>query len=105
MMTTIFFIAAIVCVVIGHIFKIKRWGLFISVYEDPDEANLLNAMTVGHAVNAVLPFRVGDIFRVGWAGRKMKNGYSLALATVIADLYVDLLTVGIMFFGLSLIGK
>lgn len=105
MMTTIFFIAAIACVVIGHIFKIKRWGLFISVYEDPDEANLLNAMTVGHAVNAVLPFRVGDIFRVGWAGRKMKNGYSLALATVIADLYVDLLTVGIMFFGLSLIGK
>lgn len=99
------FVVAVVCMVIGHIFKIKRWGLFISVYEEPSEANLLNAMTIGHTANAICPIRIGDIIRICWAGRGLKNGQSLSLATVVADLYVDLITVGAMFFGLSLIGK
>lgn len=104
-MTMLFFIIAIICMVIGHIFKIKRWGLFISVYEEPLEANLLNAMTLGHTINAICPVRIGDLVRIFWTGRKLKNGQSLSLATVVADLYVDLITVGAMFFGLSLIGK
>ena len=104
-MVALFFILAVICVVIGHIFKVKRWGLFISVYEDPPTYSLLNAMTLGHTVNTLLPIRLGDIIRVICSGRKLKNGYSFSLATVLADLYVDLITVGAMFFGLSLIGK
>ena len=101
---------AVLCMVLGHVFKIKRWGLYISVYEKPDEANLLNAIALGHSINMVLPMkllpvRFGDIVRFIWSGRKLKNGYPFSLATVIADLYIDLLTVGSMFFGLSLIGK
>ena len=99
------FIAAVLCMVIGHIFKVKRWGLFISVYEEPLEANLLNAMTLGHTANAIFSFRFGDIIRIIWAGRKLKNGYSFSLATVIVDLYIDVITVGAMFFGLSAIRK
>lgn len=105
MIVALTFIIAVLCMVIGHIFKVKRWGLFISVYEEPSKANLLNALTFGHTANAVLPFRIGDIIRVVWAGRKLKNGYSFSLATVIVDLYIDVITVGAMFFGLSLIGK
>lgn len=104
-MTALLFTLAALCMVVGHIFKVKRWGLFISVYEEPSEANLLNAMTFGHTLNAIFPFRIGDIVRVIWAGKKLKNGPALSLATVAADLYVDLLTVGAMFFGLSIIGK
>ena len=104
-MTALLFTIAALCMVVGHIFKVKRWGLFISVYEEPSEANLLNAMTFGHTLNAIFPFRIGDIVRVIWAGKKLNNGPALSLATVAADLYVDLLTVGAMFFGLSIIGK
>lgn len=104
-MIAVLFLIAVVCIVIGHIFKVKRWGLFISVYEEPSESNLLNAMTFGHTLNAILPFRIGDIVRIAWSGRKIKNGYSFAFATVIADLYIDVITVGAMFFGLALIGK
>ena len=104
-MTEVLFFIAVVCIIIGHIFKVKRWGLFISVYEEPSASNLLNAMTFGHTLNAVLPFRIGDIVRIVWSGRKIKNGYSFAFATVIADLYIDVITVGAMFFGLALIGK
>lgn len=104
-MTVLFFLIAVICMVVGHIFKVKRWGLLISVYEEPSEPNLLNAMTFGHTINAIFPFRIGDIIRFLWAGRKLKNGQSLSLATVIVDLYIDLITVGAMFVGLSIIGK
>ena len=100
-MAAAFFILAVALMFAGHIFKVKRWGLFISVYEKPLEYNLLNALAIGHSLNALLPVRTGEIVRVIWAGRRMKNGYSFALATVIADLYVDILTVGIIFFILS----
>ena len=105
MITVILFTMAVMFMVAGHIFKVKRWGLFISAYEEPFEANLINAMTFGHTLNTVLPFRIGDIIRCIWAGKKLKNGYSFSIATVIADLYIDVITVGAMFFGLSLIGK
>lgn len=105
MMTAMFFCMAVLAMVVGHIFKVKRWGLFISVYEEPSESDLLNAMTLGHTLNAILPIRIGDLIRVLRAGRKVRNGYSFALATVLVDLYIDVITVGAMFFGLLLIGK
>jgi hypothetical protein len=105
MIVALLFCIAVICMVIGHVLKVKRWGLLISIYEEPYEPNLLNAMTFGHTLNAILPIRIGDIVRVFWAGRKLKNAYSFSLATVIVDLYVDVITVGAMFLGLSLIGK
>lgn len=104
-MIILFYVVAVGFMVVGHLIKVKRWKLYISVYEDAAEGNLLNAMSLGHTINALLPWRVGDFFRIIWSGKKLKNGYPLAIATVFTDLYVDLLTVGLMFFGLSLIGK
>ena len=92
------FLLSIFFMIMGHIFKIKRWGLLISVYEKPVEYNLLNAMTLGHTLNTVFPIRIGDIVRIIWAGKKLKNSYSFSLATVIADLYIDFITVGAIFF-------
>lgn len=92
------FLLSIFFMIMGHIFKIKRWGLLISVYEKPVEYNLLNAMTLGHTLNTIFPIRIGDIIRIIWAGKKLKNSYSFSLATVIADLYVDFITVGAVFF-------
>ena len=93
-----FFLLSIFFMIMGHIFKIKRWGLLISVYEKPVEYNLLNAMTLGHTLNTIFPIRIGDIIRIIWTGKKLKNSYSFSLATVIADLYVDFITVGAVFF-------
>ena len=102
----ILFIAAVTCMVAGHMFKVFRWGnIFISVYEKPSMSNLLNAMSVGHAINTILPVRIGDLFRIIWSGRKLKNGSSFSIATVMVDLYIDLIFAGMMIFGLMLIGK
>lgn len=105
MIVGILFVIAVACMVLGHIFKVRRWALLISVYEKESTSNLLTAMSLAQTTNAVLPVRIGDFIRVIWAGRKMKNGYALSASTVIVDLYVDLITVSAMFFGLALIGK
>ena len=105
MTNALLLVASIVLVAAGHVLKVNRWGQLVSVYETPNKGNLLMSLAIGHTVNAVLPVRLGDIFRAAYSGKRMKNGYSLAISTVFADLYVDLITVGLMFFGLSLIGK
>ena len=95
------FSLAVFLMVLGHIFKAKRWALFISVYEKSNTLNLWNALSIGHILNSVLPIRIGDVFRIFYAGKKLKNGKSFSFATVVADLYVELLTVGFIFIILS----
>lgn len=104
MTALLLFISAVLLMIVGHVFKVKRWGLFVSVYEEPVESNLLNAMSLGHTINAILPVRVGDVVRVLWAGNRLKNGVSFALATVFADLYIDVITVGAIALGLAIKG-
>jgi hypothetical protein len=88
------FSIAVSSMVFGLIYKSRRWGLLISVYEPAQDGNLLGALSIGHILNILLPFRVGDFLRVFLSGKKLKNGYPLAIATVVVDLYVDLVTVG-----------
>lgn len=105
MMVFLFLAIAICGMVCGHVCKGKRWGLFISVYETPLHKNLLGALATGHAINALLPFRIGDVVRVGLSGKRLTNGYPLAIATVIADLYIDFICVGSIFLILALLNK
>ena len=91
--------------IFGHVCKAKRWGLFISVYETPSQKNLLGALATGHAINALLPFRIGDVVRIALSGKRLNNGYPLAIATVLADLYIDFICVGIIFLILALLNK
>jgi hypothetical protein len=94
-MTVIFlFSIAVISMVFGLLCKSQRWGLLISVYEPAQKGNLLGALSIGHILNVLLPFRVGDVVRIVLSGKKLKNGYPLSIATVIVDLYVDLVCVG-----------
>ena len=97
-------IVAILLMLLGHLFKLMRWKLFIAVYEKPNHANLMQAMAMGQMINAVFPFRMGYAFKIFQSGKKMKNGYPLAVSTVVADLYLDTLTVGAVFAVLFLLG-
>ena len=88
------FSIAIKSMVFGILCKSQRWGLLISVYEPAQDGSLLGALSIGHILNVLLPFRVGDVIRIVLSGKKLKNGYPLSIATVIVDLYVDLISVG-----------
>ncbi|PHI17041.1 TIGR00374 family protein [Fusobacterium polymorphum] len=98
-MDIIFLTAAIITLSLAHLIKILRWRLFIEIYEEPRNRNLIQALSLGYLINLFFPFRViGDFFRAIYSGRKMKNNYSLSFSTVIVDRILDIITVGILFY-------
>lgn len=86
----------------AHLARIYRWSLFINVYENPPLKRLIQASSIGYMLNYIVPFKLGDIVRAWYASRKMRNGKTLALSTVIVDRFFDILIVGIIFTALSL---
>lgn len=106
-MNLIFLVVAIFILFLAHILKVLRWRLFIEVYEEPKNRNLIEALAFGYLINLFIPFRiVGDIFRAFYSGRKMKNKFAFSLSTVIVDRVLDVIMVGIIFslfylFGIS----
>ena len=85
--------------ILKHLIKILRWRLFIEIYEEPRNRNLIQALSFGYLINLFFPFRViGDFFRAIYSGKKMKNSYSLSFSTVIVDRILDIITVGILFY-------
>lgn len=103
-MNAIYFIIAICCLLTGHYFKILRWKQFIEIYERPRNRSLFNSLGWGYLINFIFPFRVGDFIRAIISGRKMKNGFGFALATVILDRMLDVVIVGLIFFALYSVG-
>ena len=98
-MNIIFLMSAVISLLLAHLIKILRWRLFIEIYEEPRNRNLIRALSFGYLINLFFPFRVvGDFFRAIYSGRKMKNRYSLSFSTVIVDRILDIITVGILFY-------
>ncbi len=90
-------------ITLAHIIRIYRWALFIDVYEKPDTGRLLRSFAIGNGLNMILPLKLGDLVRACISGRKMKNGKTLGLSTVIIERYLDILAVGLVFTSLRLI--
>ena len=57
---------SVMLVLAGHLFRLLRWEQFIRIYERPARGQLLRGMAGGYAVNFLLPFHVGDLFRAVW---------------------------------------
>lgn len=87
---------------VGHVLRIKRWELFIKIYEKPNTKNLMQSLAWGYLVNVFLPFRLGEIIRAYLSGRKMESGKVLGFSTVIIDRYLDIVAVACIFILLSL---
>lgn len=100
----IYLILAIIFLTLAHISKIMRQAEFIEIYENSNKKDLSKAMSISYMINFVLPFKIGNIFRIIYPGKKMKNGVSFSLATIIIDLLLDFFTVGIIYFILKLMG-
>ena len=106
-MQILLFVISCLLLMLGHFLKTLRQKQFADIYEKVNTGVFLNALAAGYIVNFILPFRLGDILRAYLGGRKMKNGFSFSLATVIVDRFFDVIMVGliyaVMYFGF--IGK
>lgn len=103
-MGIVYFIAAVIFICLAHFIRVLRWELFIDIYEKPDRKNLIQGLSVAFLLNYIIPFKLGDLIRAWFSGRKMKNGAPLGLSTVIVDRYLDIVCVGFIFVILTLSG-
>lgn len=103
-MIIIFFMLSIISIVLAHLCKTYRWKQMVEIYEKTNDANLITSLSLGYLINCLLPYRIGDITRAIFAGRKMKNGFSLSFATVILDRILDVIVVAILFAVFYFIG-
>ena len=103
-MIGLYFVLALVLVLVGHAFRLLRWEQFIRIYERPLRGQMLRGMAGGYALNFVLPFHLGDAFRAVYTGRRMKSGIGFALATVIMDRFLDVWFVAFGFIAFRLLG-
>ena len=96
-MTVFLFVCSIVLLMVGHALRLMRWSCFIKIYEHPPAGALLRSMALGYALNFFVPFKLGDVFRAYYSGKRMKNGIGFSLATVILDRFLDLIVVALLF--------
>ena len=97
------FATAIILIIAGHMVKSLRQKQFSDFYEDVKLSVFNEALAAGYIVNLAVPFRLGDLLRAYIVGRKMKNGFSFAFATVIVDRILDVIVVGFIYLLLYLI--
>ena len=90
---------AVVLIVAAHFLRVVRWTYMIDIYEDSDRRRLLRSLAVGYSIDFILPFKVGDVFRILFAGKSMKNGYLFAIATVLIDRIMDVAAIAVILLG------
>lgn len=93
----ILFIIAMILLILGHYFKILRWKQFINIYEQSSKGMLLRALGTGYVVNYIVPYRIGDLVRAVLSGRKLKNGISFSIATILVDHCLDVPVICLIF--------
>ena len=104
-MNIILFISAIVLLLLAHFVKIARQSQFIEIYEKPQKDILKKGLSVTFLLNLILPFKLGNVFRIIYPGKHMKNGSSFSLANIALDIILDLFTVALIYVLLFFLGK
>ena len=104
-MNIILFISAIILLLLAHFVKIARQSQFIEIYENPQKDVLKKALSITFLLNLILPFKLGNVFRIIYPGKHMKNGSSFSLATIAIDILLDFFTILLIYGVLSLFGK
>ena len=88
-MTAVYFLSAVVFLTLGHVCKAIRWRRFVNIYETAPLATLLSALAAGYLVSFYVPLHLGELVRIWLSGRKLKNGYGYAIATIVVDRFLD----------------
>jgi len=69
-----------------------RWRLLFPMPSQLSSGHAIAISAVGQFANAVLPFRLGELARGVLAARRARLGVGAAMATVVADRLLDMLT-------------
>ena len=87
--------AAVVLLLLAHVMRAVRHSFLFAKDELPGRFDLLLALSVSYAVNAIFPLRLGELLRAGFIAMRYRLRVSYVLATVAAERLSDLAAVAI----------
>jgi glycosyltransferase 2 family protein len=86
-------------IILSHWVRAVRWKRILKpIKKDISTWNLFSSVMVGYALNGITP-RGGEFIRPYTLSRREKVSYSSALATIVVERFIDLLTLVIMLAG------
>lgn len=84
-------VASVLLLLAAHGARALRWGfLFPKQQAQSDRTGLLIGLGIGYAINALIPFRVGEIVRGIVASRLRRTRLAEVMATIVAERVADL---------------
>jgi len=87
--------AAVVLLLLAHVMRAVRHSFLFAKDELPGRFDLLLALSVSYAVNAIFPLRLGELLRAGFIAMRYRLRVSYVVATVAAERLSDLAAVAI----------
>ncbi len=90
------YVAASVLLLGGHVLRAVRWGLLFQPGQIEGRLGLLFGLALGYAINAVLPWRLGELARIWFVARRESVRGASVAATVVAERMADLFVVSII---------
>jgi uncharacterized protein (TIRG00374 family) len=102
----IYFSLATFCALAAILMRGYRWGLIVDQLGKRDYVLAMHMTHVGLMLNAVLPLRTGDFYKVIFVGRSGTLSYHKAVVALIFERVLDILVLySFYLFGLFMLGK
>jgi len=92
-------ILSVPIIIMSHWIRAMRWRTMLEPAlktKSPSTWNLFSAVMIGYGVNAVLP-RGGEFLRPYIYSRREKVSFSTSFATIIAERFIDVVTLVVLF--------
>jgi len=78
-------VLATIALFFGHTARALRWSLLFPPHYLSSRFNLLLGLSLGYAVNAIFPWRFGEIIRTFFVSSRETESFSFIAATVVAE--------------------
>ena len=86
-------IPSLAILLFSHWLRSVRWQYLLMPVRKIPVSNLFSALLVGYAANTILPAHLGEVLRAYIIGRKQKVSVSSAMATIVVERIIDVLTI------------
>jgi Lysylphosphatidylglycerol synthase TM region len=81
---------------LGHVIRAVRWALLFPKHQIDKRFNLLLALSLGYAINAIFPWRLGELARIWFVARRESIRISSVSTTVVGERLSDLVAVSVI---------
>ena len=85
-------IPSVIILFTSHWLRSLRWQYLLNPVQKVPVRNLFSALLIGYAANDILPAHLGEFLRAFLVGRKRNIPVSSALATIVVERIVDILS-------------